>query len=566
MEATTLVGNSNAAAANAEIIPLASIAPSSSSNVDESPISEKEFQAQHDAIINELKKDTGLVGYITGEWDLARTYRMSNGIDTKMLLALTARQGQYDVERLAVINAIGGSDIYDRILTECCRTAETFINDAISSDGTPWRFVAARQNKIPEYRQKAFKQKVQQDWIKQSVASGAALDTDTTVDMFKQAYQDELETIHEENEAKIHRMEDLCYDQFREGGGWQALNEFIKDLVLYKAACIRGPIATPGYQLEFKQNALGVLKPTSKKVMKYTFSRVCPWDLFPFAGNEKMAKGKLVVRCRYEANDLLENLGQDGWYDDAIRATVERYGEDGVQYFTSFDSTQKWLEEHGTWLGSRKGVIECLEYWGYCRGDRLKPNSLTKTESIKPDGWYHIHAIICQTELLFCALMDDRYDRVPIFADSFSRIAGSAWGEGIKDLIDDKEAMICACQRSLADNMGFSSGPIMVVDYSQLPAGQKIERPTPRAIYQISAENGKTCKPIEFQLIPSNSQDLLKVYESMRSRVYDMIGMAPPDMEPIAQQVRDEHRPDSKIYSVTETKGFAELFTALTSM
>ena len=533
MVSKTILGNANESAANAEKIPLTDLAPSSASDSssENTPISESEFQKQNDDVIKELSKDTGLVGNVTFEWDHARTSRMSNSIDTKLLMALTARQGEYDTEMIAAINAIGGSQIYDRILTECCRSAETFINDAISSDGTPWRFVAQRVNKIPDHRKDEFVKKAMDEVTKNAVTKGTiSEDMDYHIAVIQKAFEDELDTIHEQNESAARKMEDLCYDQFREGGGWQALHEFIKDLCLYKTACIKGPIATPGHKLEFNENKLGVKKPSSKKIMKYTFKRVAPWDLFPMPGNEKMAKGTLTERIRPQAKDLLDYLGQDGWYDEAIRAVVDRYGESGFQYFTSFDSTRLWLEEHGTWLGARKNIIECLEYWGYCRGARIKPNAATKNTAIDPDGWYHVHAIVCGSELLFCSILDDRYDTVPYYADSFSRIAGSAWGEGIHDLINDKESMACACLRSLADNMAFSSGPIEIVDYSQLPPGQAIQKPSPRMVIQVCSENGKTTKPVEFQLIPSNAQDLLKISDVMRGRVYDAVGMAPPDM------------------------------------
>ena len=533
MEAKTIVGEAMSSAANAERIPLTDLAPSSADGAEtsETPISEKEFQAKHDAVIKELSKDNTLVGLVTSEWDLARTYRMSNNIDTKMLDALTARQGEYGTTQLAAIRAIGGSEIYDRILTECCRSAETFINDAMSADGTPWRFVAERVTKIPDNRRAVFLSKVLNDFTQDAIAKGTVSDDpDYHVEMLAKAFDDELVKIHEANESSARKMEDVCYDQFREGGGWQALHEFVKDLCLYKTACIKGPIPAFGHKLEFKTNSVGAKKAFSSKVKKYVFKRVSPFDLFPAAGNEKMAKGTLTERIRPQAKELLEFLGEDGWFDDAIRATVERYGEAGYQYFTSFDSTRMWLEEHGTWLGARKGVIECLEYWGYARGDRIHPKSYNRGGEIEPSGWYHVHAIVCADQLLFCAILDDRYDIVPYFADSFCRIAGSAWGDGISDLIEDKESMACACQRSLADNMAFASGPIEIVDYSQLPPGQAIQRPSPRMVIQVCSENGKTTKPVEFIHIDSNAGDLLSISDKMRARVYDMIGMAPPDM------------------------------------
>ena len=533
MEAKTIVGEANTSAVNAERIPLTDLAPSSASDAstDGTPLTQAEFQAQHDAAIKEISKDNTLVGFVTSEWDLSRTYRMSNNIDTKLLDALTARQGEYGTTQLAAIRAIGGSEIYDRILTECCRSAETFINDAMSADGTPWRFVAQRVTKIPENRKAAFLNKALNDFTQDAIAKGTVSDDpDYHIDMLAKAFDAELAKIHEANEASARKMEDLCYDQFREGGGWQALHEFVKDLCLYKTACIKGPIPAFGNNLEFKTNAQGAKKAFSRKVRKYIFKRVSPFDLFPAAGNEKMAKGTLTERLKMTVKDLLEYVGEEGWFDDALRATVERYGEAGYQYFTSFDSTRMWLEEHGTWLGARKGVIECLEYWGYARGDRISQNTYNRGVKIEPSGWYHIHAIVCADQLLFCAILDDRYDIVPYFADSFCRIAGSAWGDGISDLIEDKESMACACQRNLADNMAFTAGPIEIVDYTQLPPGQAIQRPSPRMVIQVCPENGKTTKPVEFISIPSNAAELLNISDKMRARAYDMIGMAPPDM------------------------------------
>ena len=531
-ELRTIQGDANYSAANSERVTITEIAPTTETRLNEgdTPASSAELQSQHDKFIESLKQSNNLVGFVTAEWDWAKTYRMSNGIDTGLLNALTARQGQYTGDKLAGITAINGSQLYDRIFTECARSAETYINDAISNDGTPWRLVAQRQAVVPEHMRDGLMKKIIGSWQQDAINDPRLLDNDEMVKYLSDKVEEAREEIHEENEKSARLMEEQCYDQFKEGGGWEALHEFVKDLCSFKTACIKGPIPSIGYKLDFVTNKNGTKKPVSRKVVKYLFKRVSPFDLFPNPGNPQMAKGNLTERDYYDAKSLLDMLGQDGWFDDAVRRVVEAYGEPGFQYITSFDSTRRFLEEHGTWTGARKGVIEALDYWGYARGTRIMSNSVKNSDKLDQDAWYHIHAIVCGGELLFCSLLDDAYDFVPYWCDSFSRIAGSAWGEGIHDLITDKEMMACACARSLSDNMAFCSGPIALIDPDQLCTGQDVTSPTPRQVIQISPKNGATTKPVEFQIIPSNTEAMLKISETMRQRAYDTIGMAPPDM------------------------------------
>ncbi len=108
----------------------------------------------------------------------------------------------------------------------------------------------------------------------------------------------------------------------------------------------------------------------------------------------------------------------------------------------------------------------------------------------------------------------DPLARVPFSVTSLVKIPGTVWGEGLGEQLRDVSQVCNASARSLVNNMALASGPMVGIDSSRLPAGEKITSMHPWKIFQFLRDMvGGQGKPIEFFQPQSNATELQAVFE-----------------------------------------------------
>ena len=86
--------------------------------------------------------------------------------------------------------------------------------------------------------------------------------------------------------------------------------------------------------------------------------------------------------------------------------------------------------------------------------------------------------------------------------------------------------MCNAAARSLANNMGISSGPQVGVNISRLPAGEDITQMYPWKIWQFKqSEYGDSSQPMTFFQPNSNAQELMSVFTKFMELADEVSGI-----------------------------------------
>ena len=80
----------------------------------------------------------GLAGHVNKRWQVARLAKRE--LEERMLKCLRRRNGEYDPEKLAEIQAQGGSEIFIQLTSVKCRAATSWLRDTLLGTGAdrPW--------------------------------------------------------------------------------------------------------------------------------------------------------------------------------------------------------------------------------------------------------------------------------------------------------------------------------------------------------------------------------------------------------------------------------------------
>jgi len=105
-----------------------------------------------------------LVGYIRTQFEIMRNHRNTQaGWSNRLLEALRAFNGQYDVNKLMAIRQFGGSEVYARLISQKCRAASSLLRDIYLGQDRAWCIKPPEQPDIPPQIVQAINNLIQQE-------------------------------------------------------------------------------------------------------------------------------------------------------------------------------------------------------------------------------------------------------------------------------------------------------------------------------------------------------------------------------------------------------------------
>lgn len=450
--------------------------------------------------------------------------RNTSLIDQKMLESLRAYNGHYDPEDLARIRATKGSEIFMNITPAKCRAAMSWIRDILLSSGeNAFSFEPTPIPEIPEEIKKQLTEKVKQ-FITQDEGQQTPTDIGSRLQEQNQLQSDLEAAISAEivnvARASVKVYEDKVADELIEGGWEDALSDFIEDFCVFQVAIMKGPIITSTKKLSWVNG-----KPEVIEDFCYLNKRVSPLDIYPSPSSTSINDGDLCEHIRLHRKELYSLIGVEDYNEEAIRDLLrnDNYGEMSA-WLDSYIENEKVIEEYrGDEYRANKHVFHGIHYHGTASWKMLTDFGLSIEEiGTDEEKEFDIEAILIGDKVIKAVIQDDPMLRRPYYKASFQNIPGSFWGRSLPELMRDIQRLCNATARALANNMGVSSGPQVMVNIDRLAADEEIESIYPFKIWQTTSDpTGNSARPLDFFQPSSNAGELLKVYETFELRADD---------------------------------------------
>lgn len=471
-----------------------------------------------------------LVGALTQkiQEDWAAAKRAKLHIEKEMLEAVYSRRGEYTPEKLAKIREQGGSEIFMMLFATKARQAKALLADVMIGAGTekPWTISPSPKPDLPPGQVNEIMQAAQQ-LVLQNQLAGTPMQMNEIRQVLRDAKDAAEHQILESARREAERAEVEMEDVMVEGGYLEALDQFLDDLTCFKTAFIKGPVVSRESKLTWSPNPGGASKPVVTQVNKLTWQRVDPFMMYPSRYSRGINDGPLIERHRLTRSSLSSLIGVDGYSEDAIRAVLDAHGTGGLHEWLQIDTARASAEGRvPTDPNTGSDLIDALQYWGSVSGKTLREWGMKKEEVPDEAKEYEIEAWLIGTWVIKAVLNPDPLCRRPYYCDGYSRVPGAFWHDSLYDLLKDCQDMCNGAARALANNLGISSGPQVVVNTDRLPRGEEITEMFPWKMWQtVSDPMGSSAAPVTFFQPQSNSAELMGVYEKFAALADEYSGI-----------------------------------------
>lgn len=490
-----------------------------------------------DAIDLGAIRHTLLAGIMTRTWQRNKTARM--WIDRRLLACLRARKGVYSPEELAQIAQTGAnSTVYMKLAETKCRAGAAWVREVMLPPGE--RPVGLDPSHLPELPaplkkmiemeagRRAKEQMVQQH---QDSLSQDGQPQIMGHDEFEQSMYDHQIEVEEEVRQKLMRraedasrkMEAEIFQMLDEGEFDIAFMEFIEDFTTYPTAFLKGPFSKNKEVMEWGPAWAPIIK---NKVVQ-TWARVCPFDIYPAPLSKSLQDRDFIERMRLSPDELYGYIGMEDYDEEAIRWVLDHHEQGHLRHWIWTDPERIRLESDTfyDWL-SNEDIIDGLHFWGKIEGRVLKNWGVKGVTD--ENKRYEVDAIMVGSRVIRCAINKHPLGRRPYRHASYEPVPGALWGRGIPELCESEQDICNATARSLVNNLGIASGPMVGLNVDRLPPGESITTLVPWKIFQLNADpNGgrATDPPLTFFQPDFIGERLMTVFTKFEERADDATGI-----------------------------------------
>lgn len=473
-----------------------------------------------------------LESHIRTFFDSAKRAKLD--IENKMLMILRQIKGEYEADKLAAIQAMGGSDDFIRLTQHKVRDCEAWIIDTINPYGDKtWDIEATPIAELPEDVVAMIKTKVRSRLTQQAIAvttaQGTAFDSSKLISQMKDIEEKITKQVkkkaQELAQQRANNMKKKILDQLEEGGWNKAFKACVNDLSRLKSCIMKGPVFRKIPSLKYIQDTNGKYIPKVSTDPKPTFSRVSPFDWYPSAKSDDVDNGDAIEIEHISISDLQKMINVPGYKNDVIRGILNNY-PNGFRENLTVSLERQELEKDNSIVDDSGDIkYDMVNYWGLVIGKLLIEYGTTEMdgEPIIEDEYYNVNIKVIDNQIIKDPITNpDPLGRKPYGVTSFVKNNDSQWGECPAELMTDLQSICNATVRPLVNNIAIASGPICEMDAGRLAPGESGELwPWKRIL--TTNKNMQEGHAVQFYQASLLADQLLAVYEKFKREADDLV-------------------------------------------
>jgi hypothetical protein len=455
-----------------------------------------------------------LAAHVRASWDAAQRAK-TDYIERSLLESLRQKNGIYDPHILGLIRKFGGSEVYMQLTNVKCRAAKSWIRDILIPPGEkPWSIGPTPVPDLP-------------DEVEDEIASQIMLEVKELVMQqgvgavsVEQVQDRMLELKDKVRKEKVKRAKTICSqlefhieDELREGNFYNALDDFLTDLVSFPTAFLEGPIVKKKKKLVWTTDQSGRWVPAIDERFMRVYERVSPFDMYPSPGAKHMQDGYLCRVRRVRRPDLEEMIGVSGFREDAIRGALHEYGQGGLRHWLTIDQERANAENRRQEFTDPDQTMDVIEYWGSAQGLKLLEWGMPPQLVPDPVRNYNIVSWLLGGWVLMARINPHPLGHRPYYGASFEQTNDSIWGKCPPQLMRDLQLICNATARNLVNNLAIASGPQVEIFKDRIDPSEDIEDIYPWKIWKTISDDTTGKPAVNFFQPDPIAEALMRVYE-----------------------------------------------------
>jgi hypothetical protein len=454
-----------------------------------------------------------LAEFVMAQFEIAKSYRMSSGIDERIINAKCAAEGRYNpsmFSRLSDSERV--ENIYNGVTAPKIKIIAAWAQDILASKmDKPYSLTPTSKPSVPD----KMAEKVANDIVQEIEATYGVVDfnNEGQQDFFRAATEQTYDAVQTKAEQAIQRVERVIQDKLMQGGWRATFHSAISDTMIYPASIIKGPYIGTVPRMRWVDGALA-----RQDEEVYLVQRVDPINFYP-APYAKCAQtaSYVIEKVVFSAEELKALSKQLGGNEEAAFKVINS-NPTGVA-ITPISTIA--MPNSGGMLGN----YECIAYHG-----RVEAMFLS-AYGVNTDDRYYTDAEVwvCAGVVIRARLNPHPLNKRPYHTASFRKIDGSIWGQGVADLLSATERLAVRTALSFSSNLKLSSGFFAEANIDKLVNPTALQDSALNEFILVSnAEDysGRSSAAIKFSTIPSQISTLTSAMDFLTKQA-DMITGVP---------------------------------------
>lgn len=451
-----------------------------------------------------------LNAYLETCWSAALTAKQP--IEQIMLEDLRQREGIYDPDKLIAIREQGGSELFMQLSNLKCRALDSWLRDVMLQPGErPFYCGPSHDPELNPDVQETIVSMVVQEAL-EAAQNGVAVTPREVYERARARAEMAKQRIGAEADIRAKRMEEKIDDMFLQGAWYDALEDFIGDLVGLPYAVLKGPVIRKKRRLVWRQGQSGKWEPQASDELTPIWYSPSPLDIYPAPDSSGPQDGYIFEKIPSRHASVYKMIGVPGYKEEAIRAVLEEY-PNGYRIGEIHEQQRKELEGKRNWEASPDAGLDILEFHGSVSGELLLEWGIDAARIKDPQAYYEVTCAKIGRHVIRCVLNEHPLGWRPYEVSSFDKIKGQFGGRSLPRTIRDPQEVCNATARALVNNLAIASGPLGEVEIDRLAEGEDATRIWPWRMVQTQSNKSGTPGPaVRWHNVNSHANELVAVY------------------------------------------------------